>query len=430
MEKETKNNWSFEDQDVILSDLKGLIQIVSTNGDAGEVTDEAPLGERINQAIDYVVDLGHKYGFRGKNLDGYVGWLEIGPEDAEEMVGILSHVDVVPVSDGWSYPPHDTTIKDGKIFGRGTLDDKGPLVATLHAMKAVNDSGVPLDRRIRVIFGGDEESGRNRCMEHYKKTEEIPTVAFSPDADYPVIFAEKGIQGIKIYADDLKGDDLKLESGTVINIVPDKASAQVNGKEYSAQGTAAHAMEPEKGDNALLKLGKMLEKEGVKHPFLDLLDMANVKDLNIALSDDVSGNLTFNPAVAHVDGPSASLECDIRYPVTLKPDQFDPEIAKAVAPLGFKVEETKHLAPLYVKRDSELVQKLLKVYEDYIGEKAEPISLGGGTYAREFDNAVAFGILFPGEENMCHQTDEYWSLNDLQANLQIIADAIQSLGTK
>lgn len=425
-----QSKWTFSDQDEIIGKLKGLIQIVSTNGDAGEITEDAPLGVGIRDAIDYVLDLGDSFGFRTKKLDGYSGWVEIGPEDAEELVGILAHVDTVPVNDDWTYNPFDVTIEDGKMYGRGTNDDKGPVITTLYAMKAVEDAGVPLNRRVRLIVGGDEESGRNLCMKRYKETEQIPTVAFSPDADYPVIFAEKGILGVRCFADDLEGDDLKLDAGTVINIVPAKAHAEVDGKSYDAVGVAAHAMEPEKGDNALLKLGKILKENGVKHPFLDLLDIANREDLGIAVSDEVSGELTYNPAVAHVDGKSASLESDIRYPVTLKKEDFVTAIEKAVAPLGFTVEETKHLGPLYVPKDSELITKLLKVYEDFIGAPAEPISLGGGTYAREFDNAVGFGILFPGEPNMCHQTDEYWPVADLNANLQIIADAIASLGIK
>ncbi len=421
----------FADQEQVISDLRGLLQIESTSGDAGPVTDEAPFGENIRKAIDYVLDIGKRFGFRTKDVDGMCGWVEIGPEDADEMVGILAHVDTVPVSDGWNYEPFDGTVEDGKIYGRGTNDDKGPAVAALYAMKAVTDSEVPLDRRIRLIVGGDEENGQWRCMKRYKETEENPTCSFSPDADYPVIFAEKGILGVRIYSNpDLQGDDLTLDSGTVINIVPSEAHAEANGQKYQTTGTPAHAMEPQKGDNALLKLGHVLQEAGVSHPFLDLLEKANVKDLNIDVSDDVSGELTFNPAVAHVDADGAELECDIRYPVTLNGEDFAERINQAVAPLGFSAEITKNVAPLYVDKNSELVQKLLGVYRDVTGDDAEPISLGGGTYARAFDNAVAFGILFPGEPNMCHQTNEYWSVDDLNANMRIMAEAIAALGAK
>ncbi|MGI6108759.1 MAG: Sapep family Mn(2+)-dependent dipeptidase [Eubacteriaceae bacterium] len=421
----------FADQDQVIESLRGLLQIESTSGDAGPVTEEAPLGENINKAINYVLELGKSFGFRTSNIGGMCGWVEMGNEDSDEMVGILAHVDTVPVSEGWEYKPFDATVEDGRIYGRGTNDDKGPAIAALYAMKAVADSGIPLDRRIRLIVGGDEENGLWRCMARYKETEEIPTCSFSPDADYPVIFAEKGILGVKIASKPgLKGDDLTFDSGTVINIVPAEAHAEAGGKKYQAKGTPAHAMEPFKGDNALLKLGKLLEQEGVKHPFLDLLDIADTKGLGIDVSDDVSGELTFNPAVAHVDADGAELECDIRYPVTLKGEDFAESIRQAVEPLGFTVEITKNVAPLYVDKNSELVQKLLKVYQDVTGEDAEPISLGGGTYARAFDNAVAFGILFPGEPNMCHQTNEYWPVDDLNANMRIMAEAIAALGAK
>lgn len=422
-----KKSWQFAPQDEIIASMRGLLQIDSTSGSAGAVTPEAPLGKGINEAINYMLDLGQSFGFRVKNVDGYCGWIEMGDPDAEEMLGIVAHVDTVPVGEGWSHPPFDATVEDGKIYGRGTNDDKGPAVAALYAMKAVADAGVPLGRRVRLILGGDEESGRWACLKRYKETEEIPTCAFSPDADYPVIFAEKGILNLKISAENLSGDPLTLESGTVVNIVPEKAKAHAGGKDYAETGVPAHAMAPEKGENALLKLGERLREDGIKHPFVELLNIANAEDLGIAFSDADSGPLTFNPAIAHVGDDGAVLECDIRYPVTMTAEPIVEAVRKAVGPLGFGVEKTKDMTPLYVDKNSELVQNLVDVYRNATGDDAEPLALGGGTYARAFDNAVAFGILFPGEPNMCHQKDEYWPVADLEKNLNIFADAITAL---
>lgn len=418
------------DQDQILEDLRGLLQINSTTGDAGAVTQEAPLGENINNAINYVLDLGKSFGFKTKNLDGYSGWIEIGPEDAEELIGILVHVDTVPVGDDWDYEPFDLTIYNGNMYGRGTNDDKGPAIAALYALKAISDSEIPLTRKVRLIVGGDEENGNWSCMTRYKETEQLPTYAFSPDACYPVIYAEKGILHIKFVSTNPDGDAILLDSGTVPNIVPDKAHAEYNGKEYDTTGIASHAMEPEKGENALLKLGQLLKEEGANHTFLDLLEIANTDGLNISLSDEPSGKLTFNPAVGHVDENEAYLISDIRYPVTLNSEDILERMRESIAPLGYELELLDDVAPLYVDKNSDFVKTLVEVYNEYTGDEAEPIALGGGTYARAFDNAVAFGILFPGEPDMCHKRNEYWPVEDLMKNVEIIAQATAALASE
>lgn len=423
----TKHNLIIADQDEILESLRGLLQINSTTGDAGEKTDEAPLGERINEAINYVLDLGESFGFKTKNLDGYSGWIEVGPEDAQDLIGILVHVDTVPVGDGWDYEPFDLTIYNGNMYGRGTNDDKGPAIAALYSLKALQDSDVPLNKRVRLIVGGDEENGNWSCMVRYKETEELPTFAFSPDAVYPVIYAEKGILHIKFNLKEPVETKLVLDSGTVPNIVPEKAEASYGDQKFSTTGVASHAMEPEKGENALLKLGALLKKAGIKHSFLDLLEIANTDGLNISLSDEPSGELTYNPAVAHVDSDGAYLISDIRYPVTLQAEDILDRIRASIEPLGYELEVLDNVDPLYVDQESELVTTLVDVYNEMTGDNAQPIALGGGTYARAFDNAVAFGILFPGEPDMCHKRNEYWPVDDLMKNIQIIAEAVAAL---
>ncbi len=427
MKVQSQNALEFASTEDVLNTLKNLLQIECTAGSAGKITEEAPLGENIKEAIDYVLNVGKLLGFRTKALDGYSGYVEMGPEDAEELVAIIGHVDTVPTGDGWTKEPFDLTVEDGKMYGRGTNDDKGPVIASLYAMKAVQDSGIPLNKRVRLIVGGDEENGDWRCMERYKETEQLPDYAFSPDANYPLIFAEKGILHFDVVTDE-GSEDVTIDSGTVPNIVPEKAEASVVGKEYKATGVAAHAMEPEKGDNALLKLARTLKEEGVNHPFIELLNNADRENFDIELSDEVSGELTLNPAIAHLNKDGAVLTCDVRYPVTLDGDEIIDRISKAVKAFGpFEVKLSNDVKPLYVDQDSELVTKLLDVYNKATGSNEKAIAVGGGTYARAFDNAVAFGVIFPGKPDMCHQKDEYWPLDDMLANIQIIADAIIAL---
>lgn len=411
----------------LLTDLNGLMKIESTNNAAGKITKEAPLGEGIKRAIDYVLSLGKSFGFKTKSLDGYCGYVEMG--EGEEILGILTHVDTVEVGDDWSVPPFELTIDGDKAFGRGVLDDKGLTMVSLYAMKALAEAETPLNKRIRLIVGGDEESGNWKCMDRYKETEEIPVIGFSPDAGYPVIFAEKGILKIKLEKKLSKAEGfLELSGGKQINSVPAYAEARVNDKKYETLGKLAHASEPELGINAILLLVEELKKAGIKHSFLDLGEIATKSGFNIELSDEISGELTLNPAIASVNEEVAILECDIRYPISYKADEIKDLIADRVKIFGFSCEIEQNLLPLHVDRNGFLIKTLEKVYKEYTGDNAPPAAIGGGTYARAFDNTVAFGGTFPGEENRCHQTDEYWSIKSMEKNFYIIAKALAELG--
>ena len=179
-----------------LNDLKGLLQIKTVRGDCGEVSSEAPLGKGVNDAINYMLDIGKRFGFKTKNLDGYCGYIEMG--EGDELLGILAHLDVVSADGKWSCEPFDLTVVDDKMYGRGIIDDKGAALLSLYAMKNISDSGIRLNKRIRLILGGDEETGVWEGIKRYKETEEIPTIGFTPDGDFPVVFAEKGLLKIKI----------------------------------------------------------------------------------------------------------------------------------------------------------------------------------------------------------------------------------------
>ncbi len=414
------------DKQAVLEALRGLLQIKSVNANAGAVTAEAPLGTGINEAINYVLELGKSFGLTTKNCDGYCGYVEFGT--GSDMVAAITHVDTVEVGDDWTVPPFDLTIDGDTVYGRGVLDDKGPTMVALFALKALKDAEIPINKRIRLIIGGDEEGGNWACMKRYKQTEETPVYSFSPDSGYPVIFAEKGIMNV-IFEKEL--DDsvpvLNLSSGKQINSVPDVARADYNGQTYEARGKSAHASDPQKGDNALIKLANELRAASIQHPLLELLDRATPEGFGINLSDQVSGNLTLNPAIAYGDENIAVLRCDIRYPVTMKSSDICAAIQKATGDLGFSLKMDHETLPLHVDQDSFLVTSLQKVYADYTGDTSGPIVSGGGTYARAFENAVAFGGVFPGEVNTCHQIDESWSIDSMAKNFDIIVKALAVL---
>ncbi|WKY47768.1 Sapep family Mn(2+)-dependent dipeptidase [Eubacteriaceae bacterium ES3] len=413
-----------ENEDRFFNDLKELLKIKTVNGDAGAISESAPLGENIQTALEYMLNLGEKEGFKTKNCDGYCGYIEMGQGD--EMIAILTHLDTVSIGEGWSVAPFDLTIQGDKAYGRGVLDDKGPAMLSFYAMKALKN--LKLNRRIRLILGGDEESGEWQCLNHYKKTEETPLYSFSPDSGFPVIFAEKGIMNIEFSRQSLESfDEFTMTGGNQVNAVPDYAKACIGERCYEIKGKAAHASEPQKGVNAVTKMAELLKGQLVSHPIIDLLNMANKKGFNIELADEISGDLTMVPSIVKVDQKEIHLKCDIRYPVTENSANVLKRIIEAVNDSDWQIEMTHDVKPLYVDKEGFLIKTLQSVYQEYTGDLSDPIVSGGGTYARAFKNAVAFGGVFPGEENTCHQKDECWSLDSMRKNYAIIIATLTKL---
>lgn len=408
-----------------LKDLDGVLKIKTVRGNCGEETKTAPLGKGINDAIEYMLSLGKSFGFETKNLDGYCGYIHFGNE--EDFVGILTHLDVVEAQGEWSVEPFGLTQKDNKYYSRGIIDDKGPAVMSLYAMKEIKESGIPIKKGIRLIMGGDEETGKWECIERYKKTEKEPTIGFTPDGEFPVVFAEKGMLKIKIKGNyDVSDKSFSFMGGNVINIVPDYAKCVINDEKYEAFGVASHASEPQKGENALLKLANEVSGK-CENPFVQLLINLTKENLGINIFDEPSGELTFNPAIAKADCKYGEIQCDIRFPVTKKLEDFYGNLEKAVKELGFEVEVMSCENPLYEKKDGFLVTTLQNVYEKAMNEKSEPVSMGGGTYAKAFKNTVAFGIMFPDCESGCHVADEHLTKDEFNKAYEIIKDAIKEL---
>lgn len=428
-----------------------------------------PFGEGPFKALEHALNLSKKMGFETKNLDGYVGYAEFG--EGEETVGVLSHLDVVPEGDGWTYPPYAAEIHDEKIFGRGTIDDKGPTIATLYAMKALKEAGVPLNRKIRIIFGTNEETGWG-CMDHYFKNEEPPTMAFTPDADFPVIHGEKGIIVFdlvqKINSKECGGIKLKdISGGNAPNMVPDHAEVVLEvenssdmEKRYNeyvkeksnpvklekdgstikiiAEGISAHGSTPEKGQSAISYLMDALsyilsgecelcdfikfynERIGFKH---------YGEGIGCGFEDDVSGKLNFNPGVIKLENDQLVLTVNVRYPIKSSSKEVYEGIRNNIKDSKVElVEGQKDTKPLYVEKDNFLVEKLMKVYREQTGDmNSQPITIGGGTYARAMENAVAFGPMFPGQEDVVHQKDEYISIEHLMKITKIYAQALYEL---
>lgn len=209
----------------LLSTLRQNIQIPSVQGEA---EDGAPYGASVRESLVHVLDTARELGFRTENMDGHLGWCEYG--EGDEMVAVLGHLDVVPAGDGWSCDPFGGELRDGKIWGRGTTDDKGPAIASLFALAALRDSGLPIRRRIRILFGCNEEAGSDDIKYYLANGGEIPVMGFTPDGEYPVINGEKGIINVTFSHANVQTGDVRLLSihgGTAPNVVPAHACAKL-----------------------------------------------------------------------------------------------------------------------------------------------------------------------------------------------------------
>lgn len=466
-------NWMDEvlkRKDELIKDTQTFLKIKSILDEENGTT-TAPLGEGIDKALQFLLSKGSKDGFTTKNVDGLAGHLEFG--QGKELVGILCHVDVVPEGDGWTSDPFGAEIREGKIFARGAIDDKGPTMAAYYAMKIVKELGLPLHKRIRMIIGTDEESDW-RCVEHYFKHEEMPTMGFAPDADFPIIYAEKGISDFDLKIEPNKNPNKSklvlrsFQSGRRYNMVPDFAEARLSatsgGEDFlnefksfiqsrelvgkgniegetlvlQLEGQSAHGMEPNNGKNAGLLLaaflkGYQLDQNGSAYiQFLGdyFHEDSRGNKLGVAYSDEITGELTINVGkMSYSSESGGSIGLNLRYPVTNDMEETKQKIEKECEKHSFKLTNFSDSKPHHVDKDHVLVKTLQKVYEEQTGEEATLLSIGGGTYARSLKAGVAFGPLFPGRPDSAHQKDEYIIIDDLLRATAIYAQAISELGS-
>ena len=449
-------------KDELIKDLQDSIRIKSVEEEAKP---GMPFGEGPAKALEHFLSVGEKLGFKAENFDNYAGHIDFGTDDQEEMVGILGHVDVVPEGTGWDHDPYGAEIVDNKMFGRGTLDDKGPMMICLYAMKALKDAGIPLKRKVRMILGANEETGWG-CMKHYFEKLQMPhpAVSFTPDSEFPVTFAEKGILRalFKVKTD----ADIAVKAGNVFNAVPESATITLplsykeaaerelplynEGKEnkvsfeitenkivVTSKGVAAHAAHPSLGYNSLsalmIFLGRLdIKENGFKEMvkfFNDKIQMEfNGKLLGLNLVDEPSGEITINFGKCYVENGELIVSMDMRFPVTFEAESIKEKLFTVLNEYGLTFEPLKEEKPLYVPKDNFLVKTLMEVYQDMTGDmESQPISTGGGTYAKAVSNCVAFGALLKGTPDSMHQKNECIDLASLDTLLPLFVETIYRL---
>lgn len=473
-QEEYHMNWLEQVQSIKDDFFYKLMEFLSIPSvlDESSVKPGAPFGTPVAEALRYMLDLADRDGFVVKNLDGYAGHIEYG--QGEEIVGILAHVDVVPATEGWTSPPFVPEIRYGKLYARGSTDDKGPAMAAYFALKLIKELALPVSKRIRIILGTDEET-HWRCMNYYLSHEEMPTLGFTPDAEFPIITAEKGFLDIQA-AGNSSGDSIEekvcewvlldFTSGHRVNMVPEYATALLSGtgdvfalKETYQQflmdyklegyaeetdehlklvlhGRAYHGSEPEKGLSAALELARFLDTlsldfEGnryiqmINHLFVDGIFG---EKLGIEAHDEIVGPLTVNVGVYRYQrGKEQYVRINIRYPIHMDGNEILAMINARLVEYEVQVTESDNKPGHAFDATHPLVRTLAKVYEEQTGQESKVLAVAGATYARALDTCVAYGPIFPGKMETAHQTDEYIEVDDLLKATAIYAQAIYEL---
>lgn len=449
----------------MVDDICALCRI---NSEKMPYTEGKPYGEGAFDALMAALNMAERYGFSVHNYDNYVGTADI--NDKESCLDILAHLDVVPAGEGWvETEPYEPLEKDGRIYGRGTADDKGPAVAAMYAMRAVKELGIPLSKNVRLILGTDEECGSSD-IEHYYSVEKEAPMTFSPDAEFPVINIEKGRLEGHFTASWEKSEALpklvSITAGIKANVVPGKAHATVEGFEINdltaaagkveadtgisfefqvqhdvvnitAVGSGAHASTPQEGKNALTGLISLLA--GL--PFADCPQIENVKALaelmphgdtcgkamGIAMGDELSGDLTLAFSMLNVSVEGMDGVFDSRCPICSNEDNVLKPARENMAAKGITLLNESMIAPHHVDGNSHFVKTLLSAYEEYTGLEGSCQSTGGGTYVHHLENGVAFGACLPGTDNHMHGADEFAVIDELLVSAKIFAQVIVDL---
>lgn len=440
--------------DEFFDDLNTLLQFESVDGRCPEECDKA---------LEFILKRAKDFGLDGERVSEKSAHVTLG--SGGKLCGVLSHLDVVPAGGNWSVSPYALTEKDGRLYGRGIADDKGAALVNLYCLRALKENNVAGKNTLRAIYGTSEESGMEDMEEYFSKMP-VPDMSFTPDSEYGICYAEKGILQLEVKSSINDAKVLtQFHSGNAVNAVPDSASAMLDSSGYDEQefmklskesagefefkntidglmiisrGRAAHACEPENGYNAAAALAGLISKvyqpdeTGSLCSFInrEINEETNGRSLGLKMCDSVSGELTVNLGTVCIEGEEAKAGIDIRYPVTVSGESVIKQLKRVAENRGLIVEITNHEPPLYVEKESELINMLAKAYKSVTGEEAELYTTGGGTYARKLGGrGVAFGPNFKGDNIRMHNADESVDKQNFIKHAQICLEALYRLFT-
>lgn len=436
--------------------LENLAKFVAINSvyDETTVSKENPFGKGVSEALDFIATLAKKDGFKVTNYANKVVEILCGEG---KNITILAHADVVPAGTGWNQNPFKMVDHDDRLTGRGVADDKGPLLAAYYAMRAVRDNHLMGNYQIRFIVGGNEESG-SAGVEYYFKAlkKPQPDFGFSPDAEFPLIFAEKGIINFEVkskmkikHIDYIKGGvasnsviekcevSMDYDGDFAVYLKDNKYDVDISHDDEKKliivfKGKAAHGASPEEGVNAGMIALSALANYYQNEKLISLVGAySNLQGYGIDAygNSDEMGHNSVNVGTINYDGGQFSMIVNFRYVDTCNPKVLKDNIKIKSKP--FSVSFLGESPLLYYPKDSVLVSTLLKAYQEESGDaNAKPKAIGGGTYAKEANNIVAFGAEFPGWNSKMHSPGEQVKKADLFKSISIYAKAIVDLGKK
>ncbi len=416
-----------------------ISKIIAIPSVGGLPEEGAPYGREARRVLQSFLDEAGEKGFRTGIEGERVGWIEFGK--GEPLIGVICHLDVVPVGDGWDSDPFTLTIAAGEsgqetLYARGIVDDKGPACAAFFAMLELAEEGrIPQDYRVRLILGTDEERGCS-CIQYYAKHGEVPMFSITPDSIFPVIFCEKGIMQLRISGENRNG--LKAHGGSAVNIVPASASCDLDDRSITAEGIAAHASKPYLGVNSIELLAKIMEEQGINlrdYPVMQFVRDFDVESFTGCIASGNYGDLTYNIGMLNAEEKSSELCIDFRIPYDAWQESFIEKFSSKASEYGLETEVTINMPPLLKDKDSPEVCVLKEIWkrhidkftgfkEEYRDMHTEPKAVGVGTYARHIPNTIAFGVQAPWQADQCHQANEHVTVADYLQCIQIIKEYI------
>ncbi len=423
----------------MLNDLKRLVKYNSVLCD-----DEKPFGLQNRKVLEEAISLMNEKGFNTKNVDYYACYGEVGQGD--KTIGVVCHLDIVPAGEGWASNPFEVIQKGNRLYGRGVSDDKGAAVASMYAIKYLLDTNYQFKKKVRLILGCNEETG-SKCIKHYVEKEGGVDMGFTPDGEFPGIYAEKGMISALFKG---KSKIVSIKGGEASNIVCKKVECElpsdsydvnkfkkylddnsikyeINGNTVTVFGVAAHASSPDSGVNAMSYLMEALYNADFNDEYVDLyhkyigLDVHGEKLGMLPLKDDET-DTSVNIGVVKKEGDFILSSVDIRFPITRTVDDCK-KVLENIEPLEIK----NMINPLYFEKGSPMIKAMLKAYRDVTGDNSDMIAIGGGTYAKSINNIIAFGCAFNEEENHIHDANESLGIEDFKKQVEIYIEAIKNL---
>ncbi len=446
------HDWIYSEKDEMLNVLGELVAIPSVMGEPAE---GAPFGVEPKNALLKMKEICDRCGFKTTVYENAALCADYLPNGGTAELGILAHLDVVPAEPrNWRTDPFALTEKNGVLYGRGTIDDKGPAVAALWALNAVKELGIPLKKGVRLIFGTDEENG-SEDLEIYKKYDKFPPKVFTPDGSFPIINIEKGMMRSRFSGKISDKRIAEFHGGKIPNAVPDRAEAVLrgfsleevrlaiagngtdagfnseqlsDGVRITANGRSAHASTPESGVNAVTALISLLNGlcdepvlKGLERIFpFGETDGASL-DLKCA---DESGALTCVFSILEIANGIVTGTVDVRFPTCENLSSVEAKERAAFASAGLEFDGFMGDEPHVVSESDEFVQSLLRVYKRIEGEKGYCVAIGGGTYVHNIEGGVAFGAERGSTDYHMHGDNEFITVDELLKDAVLFANAI------